>query len=100
MSVGCIDRIERHKTHDLFQVFGTAYLSGTYTTGGEFVAAKQLGLSSIRSVRLNNSEDGMIAHPVLTNRGDTCFRLQLFTTKDTPHSGAVTSQVDFTVYGR
>jgi hypothetical protein len=102
MGIGSIDRVRRHKISDLFMVMGRACLNGTYTSGGEYVSAKSLGLQSIIDVDSNTSNDGIMTSPLLTNRGDgdSCFRLKMYTAEDTELSGAVNSQVDFRVYGR
>lgn len=100
MSIGTLHRIARHKISDLFMVIGQAMFSGTYTSGGEYVTANQLGLSSIQEVTCSNCSGGYMAYPVLTTRGDSCFRLKTFSAENTETSGSLTTNIDFIVYGR
>lgn len=100
MSIGTLNRIVRHKISDLFMVMGRAMLTGTYTEGGEYVSASSLGLNSIEDVCASSSSDGYEVYPVLTTRGDSCFRLKTFSAEGTETSGTLTTNIDFRVYGR
>jgi len=99
MSLGSITNYAIYNQGNCKVIFCNAAITGTYTSGGESITAKQLGLTAIYGVDGENTTGYVATFPMDKYPLANSFKMKLYTGAGTEASGSVTSSCDLTVYG-